>query len=647
MNEELKIIISAEISDLKKATNDAKKQVKGMADESGKSVDKLVSSLAKIGKAVAASFTVKAIADFTKEIVNCSAAVAAEESAFAQIMGDYSDTATQKLRGVADETGIAETRMTAAMTSMTAKWSGLGYGIEDATTLASEGLTLAADASAFWDMSLDESVSHLNSFINGSYEGGEAIGLFANDTQMALYAVEQGLIADTKAWSSLDEATKQATRLEYAQSMMEASGAIGQAAKEADSYANVQANLTEKWRQFKALIGEPILQNIVIPAMEALIGVVDSVSAAYQNMNVLISGVRDTIQSISEWCVQHQTTLLLIGIAIGTVTAALIAYNAAAIAKTVVDAAETVAIYALIAAETAHTVASTIATAATTAFGAAMAFLTSPITLVIVAIGLLVAAIVLCVKHWDEISAKVQEVWTKIQEFTSQAVEAVKAKFEQMKQAISEKVSAIREAVINKFNEVKTGIQEKVSNAKQAVVDGFNNMKSSATEKVSSIASSVKNKFNEIKTGITNAINGARDAVNSAITKIKSIMNFSWSLPHLKLPRISISGKFSINPPSAPKFSISWNKLGGVFNKPTLFNYGGSLQGIGEDGAEAVVPLEKNTKWLDRLATMLNEKQGGGRPIIMQVDGKTFAQVSVDSINALTRQTGNLPLKLA
>ena len=49
---------------------------------------------------------------------------------------------------------------------------------------------MAADAAAFWDMSLEESTSHLNSFINGSYEGGEAIGLFANDTQMAAYAVE-------------------------------------------------------------------------------------------------------------------------------------------------------------------------------------------------------------------------------------------------------------------------------------------------------------------------------------------------------------------------------------------------------------------------------------------------------------------------
>ena len=70
------------------------------------------------------------------------------------------------------------------------------------------------------------------------------------------------------------------------------------------------------------------------------------------------------------------------------------------------------------------------------------------------------------------------------------------------------------------------------------------------------------------------------------------------------------------------------------------------MQGIGEDGAEAVVPLEKNTKWLDKIAERLYAKQGN-TPIVLQVDGKTFAQISVDSINELTKQTGYLPLKLA
>ena len=123
-------------------------------------------------------------------------------------------------------------------------------------------------------------------------------------------------------------------------------------------------------------------------------------------------------------------------------------------------------------------------------------------------------------------------------------------------------------------------------------------------------------------------------------------MKFEWSLPKLKLPHITITGKFSIDPPSVPKFSVSWYKLGGVFDNPTLFGYGnGMLGGLGEDGAEAIVPLEKNTEWLDRIAERLSARDSNV-PIVLQVDGKTFAETSIRTINQLTRQTGSLKLAL-
>jgi len=258
----------------------------------------------KIGTVVAAAFTVDKIIDFGNACKDAYAEVAAEQSAFAQIMGDYTETAQDKLDAIASKTGAVSTRMTPYMTSLTAKFKGLGYGIEEATDLASSGLTIAADAAAFWDMSLDESMSHLNSFINGSYEGGEAIGLFANDTQMAMYAIEKGLVKTTAEWSKLDEATKQATRLEYAENMMEMSGATGQAAKEAGSLANVQANLTERWRQFLAVIGEPIVEKIVIPAMQTLSDIMpkvtDATAKGIEWITSAFSSVKDAVKNLPE-----------------------------------------------------------------------------------------------------------------------------------------------------------------------------------------------------------------------------------------------------------------------------------------------------------------------------------------------------------
>ncbi|MBR5874482.1 MAG: hypothetical protein IKY90_07120 [Oscillospiraceae bacterium] len=255
-------------------------------DQTGKLANNLTSIFKKVGTAVATVFAVDKIKDFGQACAQTYATIAAENSAFAQIMGDYSDIAKEKMQKVADETGVVASRLTPYMTSMTAKFKGLGYGIDEATSLATEGLTIASDAAAFWDKSLDESMSHLNSFINGSYEGGEAIGLFANDTQMASYAVRQGVVRETKEWSKLDEAKKQALRMQYAKEMYKQSGATGQAAKESGEYANVLANLKEHWRQLQGIIGKPIMQKMVLPAL--------------QKLNVLMPKINEKVQDITE-----------------------------------------------------------------------------------------------------------------------------------------------------------------------------------------------------------------------------------------------------------------------------------------------------------------------------------------------------------
>ena len=310
-------------------------------------------------------------------------------------------------------------------------------------------------------------------------------------------------------------------------------------------------------------------------------------------------------------------------------------------------------------------VVSTATTAVSTALGILNGILAlSPMTIILMAV---VAAIILCIMYWDEITAAVGAAWDWICEKTGEAVDAVvkwftdlvdtvvetvsgwvenvKNKFEEIKKNMSDKIQAAKKAVVDKFTEIKTNVTNKISEVKNNVTNKFEEIKNNMKNKIDSAKSTVLGIFDSIKSGIKSKIDGAKQFVHDAIEKIKGFFKFEWSLPKLKLPHVSISGEFSLMPPRVPHFSIDWYAQGGVFDKPFLFPYGNSLGGLGEDGAEAIVPLEKNTQWLDKIAGMLAEKTSS-TPVVLQVDGKTFAQTTINTVNQLTRQTGKLQLNI-
>lgn len=156
-------------------------------------------------------------------------------------------------------------------------------------------------------------------------------------------------------------------------------------------------------------------------------------------------------------------------------------------------------------------------------------------------------------------------------------------------------------------------------------VSVFNSAKNSVVNGVSDMASKALNKFNEIKQGITDKTNGAKDAVKSAIDKIKGFFNFNWELPKIKLPHFSINGKFSLNPPSIPKFDVDWYSTGGIFTKPTIIGnigVGDANNGKGRQ-AEAVLPLKPFYKEIEAMFMKYSS-----RPLYLEIDGREFLRAT-------------------
>lgn len=347
-------------------------------------------------------------------------------------------------------------------------------------------------------------------------------------------------------------------------------------------------------------------------------------------LKTALSEMAGYIESAISWIVDNWGIIAGIAGVIAIITTAIGLYNIVAGIKQAMDVAQVTTLSALIGVYLAQ--------------ASAMIVAIAPYVAIVGAIVALIAIIVLCIKYWDEIKEAVAKAWEWIKQKTSDAVNAVVNWFNQMKEKVSNKIQEMKQRAVTKFEEIKQGISEKVQSAKDRVSEVFNNIRTSITDKITQAKTSALQIFDNIKSGITEKINGAKDAVKTAIDTLKGFFNFSWELPHIKLPHFSISGSFSLNPPRIPTFSVSWYQQGGVFDKPTLFGYGnGMLGGLGENGAEAVVPLEKNTQWLDRIAERLN---GNGRDIILEVDGTVFGRVSANSINQLTKQTGKLPIKV-
>ncbi|MFT8313243.1 MAG: hypothetical protein ABF633_03195 [Clostridium sp.] len=77
----------------------------------------------------------------------------------------------------------------------------------------------------------------------------------------------------------------------------------------------------------------------------------------------------------------------------------------------------------------------------------------------------------------------------------------------------------------------------------------------------------------------------------SVVSDVVGTIRRAWDsiIGAFKLPHFKVNGDFSIMPPKVPSFSVDWHAKGGIFNKPTLL--GNGSHGVGEAGAEAVLPL--------------------------------------------------------
>lgn len=213
----------------------------------------------------------KMLGSLAKTSIEAAATMQAETAQFNSAFGEMANIATKALKNVEGETGILYTRLRSVGTKAFSQLKGAGLETADAMAAMEEYTSLAADAAAYYDISLEEADAKLRSFMRGNTEAGDAIGLFTSETQRNERAVEKY----GKKWLELTEAQKQLLMLDVTREIYTQSGAIGQAARESDSWANIMGNVGSAWTTLLSKFGNPVMEAVKTP-IEAVIDTMTS-----------------------------------------------------------------------------------------------------------------------------------------------------------------------------------------------------------------------------------------------------------------------------------------------------------------------------------------------------------------------------------
>lgn len=248
---------------------------------------------------------------------------------------------------------------------------------------------------------------------------------------------------------------------------------------------------------------------------------------------------------------------------------------------------------------------------------------------------------------WNGIKSIFSTIWNAIKSIVTTVINGVKS-------VISNTLNAIKSVVSSVLNSIKSVFSSAWNGIKSTVSSVINGVKSTISSGLNAAKSTVTNVLNSIKNAFSNILNGAKNVVSNVINKIKGFFNFSWSLPKLKLPHVTISGKFSLTPPSVPKFGISWYRKAMdepyLFTKPTLFDVNpatGTAKGAGEAGDEVMIGKDTMLNMIRQAVAVENAGLLDRFDLLIALLDAFFPKV-LDMLNmAVVLEDGTLVGKLA
>lgn len=402
-----------------------------------------------------------AVKNMSGQFIESAANVKAETSAFEQTFGTLGDEASAAIGRVANESGILQTRLNTLGSKIYAFARSSGGDTTESMSLMERALKAAADSAAYYDTSVEQATETLQSFLKGNFANDAALGLSATETTRNAAAME----LFGQKYNDLSEIQKQETLLKMVEDSQRLSGAMGQAAREADGWENVLGNLKETWRQFQANAGAPFLESL-IPIIQkittAFQGWINSVD--WDTFTANITGFVNTVLDNGDTIIS-----VIAGIATGFV-----AWNVASIIQGVVGAIK------------AFQAANEGATIAQAALNLVMN--ANPIGIVITAVAALAASVIALWHTNDDFRNAVISAWEKIKDTISNAVASIKTFF-------TETIPNAERTAVKWFQSIPDQMRDVGRNLLMGLWNGISDKVAWLKSKVSGVVDRIKSWF--------------------------------------------------------------------------------------------------------------------------------------------------------
>lgn len=244
------------------------------------SIKSLKSTATKLLGAIGIGFSISGLA----KLAQAAADMEATASQFKQVFDGMETEASNALDKIASDTGVATNRMKGSFTQIAAFAKTTGMETGDALALTERAMTAVADSAAFYDRTLEDTTESLRSFLKGNFENDAALGLSCTETTRN--AAANKLYG--RSFKDLSEQQKQLTLLKMVEDANAASGALGQAARESDTWTNQLGNMKQSLQDLKAAAGKTFLK----PA----IGVLKVISELLQKATKKVNEMSGTIE---------------------------------------------------------------------------------------------------------------------------------------------------------------------------------------------------------------------------------------------------------------------------------------------------------------------------------------------------------------